>query len=87
MQHIPDKYVHSYYTFSLTINEACSFTRREFCEYLESNGIETRIMMAGTLPDQPGLRFTNGITVGDLKNSRYIRDNTLFIEYIQVGPF
>ena len=79
VQHIPNTYVHSYYTFSLTINEACSFTRREFCEYLELNGIETRPMMAGTLPDQPGLRFANGITVGDLKNSRYIRDNTLFI--------
>ena len=35
--------------------------------------------MAGTLPDQPGLRNCNGIIVGDLKNSRYVRDNTLFV--------
>ncbi len=76
---INQDYNHSYYTFSFTLTEECHFSRRELCEYLESFGIETRPMMAGTLPDQPGLRNSPGITCGDLINSRYIRDNTLFI--------
>ena len=76
---IRKNYRHVYYTFSLTLTEKCHFTRRNLCEYLESSGIETRPMMAGTLPDQPGLRNSNGIISGELKNSRYIRDNTLFI--------
>ena len=74
-----DNYVHSYYTFSFTLKEGCSFNRKMLSLHLESKGIETRPMMAGTLPDQPGLRNCNGIIVGDLKNSRYVRDNTLFV--------
>ena len=76
---IRKNYKHVYYTFSFTLTEECHFSRRELCEYLDSFGIETRPMMAGTLPDQPGLRKSNGIISGELKNSRYIRDNTLFI--------
>lgn len=74
-----DNYVHSYYTFSFTLKEGCSFNRKMLSLHLESKGIETRPMMAGTLPDQPGLRNCNGIILGDLKNSRYVRDNTLFV--------
>ena len=79
IQKIRKNYKHSYYPFPFTLTEECQFSRRKFCEYLESFGIETRPMMAGTLPDQPGLRNSNGIISGELKNSRYIRDNTLFI--------
>ena len=53
--------------------------RDKLMKILNAKGIETRPMMAGTLPDQPGLRNCNGIIVGDLKNSRYVRDNTLFV--------
>ena len=35
--------------------------------------------MGGCLPDQPGFRNQPGRIHGDLKNSRYIRDNTLFV--------
>ena len=76
---VPDKYEHSYYTFSLTLTNKCQFTRRELCEHLENNNIETRPMMAGSLPDQPGLRGKPSRIQGTLKNSRYIRDKTLFI--------
>ena len=36
-------------------------------------------MMGGCLPDQPGLRYENGRSVGKLENSRYIRDNCFFV--------
>ena len=79
VQPINENYIHSYYTFSFTLTEDCDFNRKKLSQYLELNGIETRPMMAGTLPDQPGLRNCHGIIMGDLKNSRYVRDNTLFV--------
>ena len=79
VQPVIEDYTHSYYTFSFTMTEECNFNRKKLSQYLELNGIETRPMMAGTLPDQPGLRNCDGIIIGDLKNSRYVRDNTLFV--------
>lgn len=53
--------------------------RKDFAGYLESQSIETRAIMCGTLPDQPGLAKAPGRSVGNLRNSRYIRDNAFSI--------
>jgi len=72
-------YRHTYYTFPITLKENVPFTRREFAEHLEANKIETRPLFAGCLPDQPAFRGVPGRVVGELPNSRYLRDNLVFI--------
>jgi CDP-6-deoxy-D-xylo-4-hexulose-3-dehydrase len=72
-------YKHTYYTFPITLKENAPFSRREFAEHLEANKIETRPLFAGCLPDQPAFRGVPGRSVGDLANSRYLRDNLVFI--------
>lgn len=72
-------YKHTYYTFPITLKENVPFSRREFAEHLEANKIETRPLFAGCLPDQPAFRGVPGRSVGDLANSRYLRDNLVFL--------
>ncbi len=72
-------YIHTYYTFPIVLTEKAPFTRKDFAEHLEANKIETRPLFAGCLPDQPAFRSTPGRVVGDLSNSRYLRDNLVFI--------
>ena len=79
---VPDEqpgYRHTYYTFPITLTEEAPFSRREFAEHLEANNIETRPLFAGCLPDQPAFQNVPGRIVGDLHNSRYLRDNLVFI--------
>jgi|TARA_R110002012_G_scaffold249910_5_gene427563 CDP-6-deoxy-D-xylo-4-hexulose-3-dehydrase len=71
--------VHSYYSFAITLKENCGFSRKELVHYLESNGVETRAIMCGTLPDQPSLCDAPGRNHGDLTSSRYVRDNSFFV--------
>lgn len=79
---LPDEqpgFRHTYYTFPIVLSEKVPFSRREFAEHLELNKIETRPLFAGCLPDQPAFRSVPGRTVGNLPNSRYLRDNLVFI--------
>ncbi len=72
-------YRHTYYTFPIVLTERFPFSRREFVEHLEANGIETRPLFAGCLPDQPGFRKSPGRIVGSLPNSRFLRDRLVFV--------
>lgn len=72
-------YTNTYYTFPLILKKNIKKSRRQICEFLENNRIQTRPMMGGCLPDQPAFRGQPGRIVGSLKNSRYIRDNCFFI--------
>lgn len=72
-------YFNSRYTFPIIIKKNCKFSRKSICDFLEKNNIQTRPMMGGCLPDQPGLRFENGRSVGSLRISRYIRDYCFFV--------
>jgi len=72
-------FVHTYYTFPIVIKDPKKIVRKDFAGYLESQSIETRAIMCGTLPDQPGLAKAPGRSVGNLRNSRYIRDNAFSI--------
>ena len=69
---------HSYYTFPVLIKKPNKLNRLHMVNYLEDNGIETRPLFAGCLPDQPAFRKTKGRKVGNLQNSRYARDNVFF---------
>ena len=70
---------HSFYTFPIIIKKNSSIDRKKLCQYLEKHKIETRPLMAGCLPDQPGLRNQPKRIVGKLTNSRFVRDNLFFI--------
>jgi len=74
-----DEYTHTYYSFPLVIKEGSAISRKHFVQYLEANGIETRAIMCGSLPDQPSLFKAPGRDHGDLYYSRYLRDNAFFI--------
>ena len=72
-------YHHTYYTFPILLTEKARFTRRELVEFLEAKKIETRPLFGGCLPDQPAFRGQPGRVVGELTQSRYIRDRLFFI--------
>ena len=46
-------YTHSYYTYACLLKKNINFSRKDICVFLEKNGIETRPLFAGCLPDQP----------------------------------
>lgn len=71
--------VNTFYSFPIILKKNTKIQRKNFTQYLESNGIETRAIMCGTLPDQPSLCNEIGIEYGELTQSRYIRDNGFFI--------
>ena len=71
--------VNVYYSFPILIKDASEICRKEIVRYLESNGVETRAIMCGTLSDQPSLCNEVGVNYGNLKNSRHIKDNGFFI--------
>ncbi|MDB0045649.1 DegT/DnrJ/EryC1/StrS family aminotransferase [Candidatus Pelagibacter sp.] len=72
-------YFNSRYTFPIIIKNTSNYSRKTICDYLEKNNIQTRPMMGGCLPDQPGLNLEKGRSVGSLKISRYIKDNCFFV--------
>ena len=69
----------TYYSFPIILKQESQISRKSFVQHLESNGVETRAIMCGTLPDQPSLKNTVHVITGDLKVSRHIRDNAFFI--------
>ena len=76
---IADGAHHTYYTFPMVLAADLPFSRREFCEHLESEGIETRPLFGGCLPDQPAFRGVPGRIDGDLVEARFLRDHALFV--------
>ena len=71
--------VSTYYTFPIMVKSDAPFTRRQICEYLEEKNIETRSMMGGCLPDQPGFSNRNHRVVGSLEYAREVRDQVFFV--------
>jgi len=72
-------YFHTYYTFPIILRKNLPFRRNDLATFLETNRIETRPLFAGCLPDQPAFRNTPGRIMGDLKHSRYLKDNLIFV--------
>ena len=69
----------SWFGYPITIKESSPFTRNQFVEYLESNGITTRLVFAGNLTKQPAFKDVNYRVVGSLINTDHVMKNTLFI--------
>ncbi|MBF0270608.1 MAG: DegT/DnrJ/EryC1/StrS family aminotransferase [Magnetococcales bacterium] len=68
-----------YYGYPIMVQKDAPFSRRSLCEFLEKHNIETRPMMGGCLPDQPGYVGLHHRIHGDLPVSKLIRDHCFFI--------
>lgn len=74
----------SWFGFILTVKENAGFTRDEIVSYLESNGIQTRMLFAGNIIRHPcfdELRKDNNSyrVVGDLKATDKVMNDTFWI--------
>lgn len=76
---IEDGRLHSFYTYPILIRPDSGVSRIKLVSFLEKNGIETRSIFAGCLPDQPAFRHQPYRIGGTLKNARIIRDYGFFI--------
>lgn len=81
----PQKDSHpSWFGFLITVAPGAPFTRNGLAEYLENHKIQTRNLFAGNLLRHPAFTQMKETgkgyrVVGDLKNTDYIMENTLWI--------
>jgi CDP-4-dehydro-6-deoxyglucose reductase, E1 len=69
----------SWFGFSMIIKKNSSLTRKDFIEKLNSNGFETRPIVAGNFTRNPVLKYFNYEIPFKLKNADFLHDNGLFI--------
>jgi CDP-6-deoxy-D-xylo-4-hexulose-3-dehydrase len=74
-----DKHDPSWFGYPITVKINAPFTRDEFTQYLESKGVQTRLVFAGNLTKQPAFLNVTYRVVGDLKNTDVVMKDTLFI--------
>ena len=70
---------HSWFGFPIIVKPNSLFTANELREYLESNGIETRPIIAGNMANQPALKMYEHRISGDLKHCSNIMNNGLAV--------
>lgn len=79
---LPKSYLKSdpaWFSFPITIREDAGFTRKEFVDFLEKNLIETRMLFAGNILNQPAYKNIDCRIVGELKNTNQVLTSTFFI--------
>ena len=74
----------SWFGFLITVKEDAGFTRNELSKYLENKKIQTRNLFAGNLIKHPAFdemrqKRNDYRVVGNLRNTDYIMNNTLWI--------
>lgn len=69
----------SWFGYPLTVKEDGPFNRNQLIAELNENNIMTRLIFAGNMIRQPAFKDVKYRIVGDLKNSDYIMNNTLFL--------
>ena len=74
----------SWFGFLISVKPDAPFTRNDLAKYLEANKIQTRNLFAGNLLNHPAFdqmkKSGEGYrVVGDLKNTDFIMNNTLWI--------
>jgi Predicted pyridoxal phosphate-dependent enzyme apparently involved in regulation of cell wall biogenesis len=74
----------SWFGFALTLKESANFSRNDIVQFLESNGIQTRMLFSGNLVKHPcfdEMRSTGEgyRIVGELKNTDRIMNDTFWI--------
>ena len=69
----------SWFTFPLTVKKNNKFKREDIIKWLEKHNIETRLLFAGNIINQPAYKNIKYKKIGNLKNTNYIMNNTFFI--------
>jgi CDP-6-deoxy-D-xylo-4-hexulose-3-dehydrase len=69
----------AWFALPLTLRTDAPFTRRDLITHLEGRDIETRLLLAGNLVQQPGYRDIKRRTIGDLPNADRILRSSFFI--------
>ena len=73
------KGLHSWFGFPIIINPNSPFDAKELRQYLESNGIETRPIIAGNIAKQPAVTMYPHRISGNLQHSSHIMTNGLAV--------
>lgn len=69
---------HSWFVYPLIVKPNAPFTRDEFSQFLESRKIETRLVAAGNILQQPVIDFMPHRKIGSFENSEIIMNGSLF---------
>jgi CDP-6-deoxy-D-xylo-4-hexulose-3-dehydrase len=69
----------SWFGFPLTIKPDAPFNRKDLIEYLNQNGIGTRLLFAGNVTKQPYMQGRDFKVFGNLKNTDVVMLNTFWI--------
>lgn len=69
----------SWFTFPITVRKDAPFERLTLTRFLESHGIETRLIFAGNIIRQPAYAHTTYRQIGDLAAADDIMVNSFFV--------
>lgn len=69
----------SWFAFPITVPADGPFTRREITAFLESRQVETRVLFAGNILNQPGYSEVNARVVGNLANADQVMKGSFFV--------
>ena len=69
---------HVWFGYPVTVKSTAPFTRKDFVDFLEQKGIETRPVMAGNIAEQPAMKLFKYRKAGELNNSKIIMRNSFF---------
>jgi CDP-6-deoxy-D-xylo-4-hexulose-3-dehydrase len=69
----------SWFVFPITVRPDAPFTRRDLTGWLESHKIETRLLFAGDIRQQPAYRDISHRTIGALPNSEQVLRGSFFV--------
>jgi len=69
----------SWFGFPMSVREEAPFERKQLVDFLESRKIATRLLFGGNLVRQPAYLDVPSRSVGDLSNSDFVMENTLWL--------
>ena len=69
----------SWFGFPMSVREEAPFERKQLVDFLESRKIATRLLFGGNLARQPAYLDVPSRSVGDLANSDFVMQNTLWL--------
>lgn len=69
----------SWFALPVILDERCPFTRQQLCAYLESEGVETRPIVAGNLARQPVCDIFPELREADLPGADAVHDRGFYL--------
>jgi CDP-6-deoxy-D-xylo-4-hexulose-3-dehydrase len=69
----------SWFGFPMSVHPEAQFERRQFISFLEQRKIATRLLFGGNLTRQPAYLGIPSRSIGDLANSDFVMNNTLWL--------